>query len=103
MPQTWQANDLDVKLTILHEAMENILRTLSASVETGSGVNICGKVRNCYPVITSYGCEILEEKYISKVKRGPTPRSCVRCLVSWIDRIPLKNVNGRNGRTIHHK
>lgn len=60
MLQILQANKKDVKLAILHEAMQNILQNISASFEPGFEVTICDDVRKWQPVTTSFFCEIPE-------------------------------------------
>jgi len=76
-----------LKLEMLHKCMGRILQPLLQSHLTGFRVeNSTGSTWTCFPLFTSYCCDIPEAKDMSCVKHGTRgPRPCVRCMSSASD------------------
>ena len=96
--QTSDARARIDKLKTLHAAMSLILKPLQETALSGFTVSDC--LENnwyCFPLITSYCCDIPESKDISGVKHGGSgPFPCVRCKVTPTDIVNLVTRDSRS-------
>jgi len=71
-----------LKLEMLHKSMERLMQPLLRLVQSGFEVQDNSRhVWNCFPLLSSYCCDIPEAKDMSCVKHGTKgPAPCIRCM-----------------------
>lgn len=62
----------NMKLQVLHDAMQTFLHRFSDCVRTGCSVNMREGTYRCHPTLILYYCDILERKCMFEAKHGGT-------------------------------
>lgn len=93
LPQTSEKNRGNMKIAILHKAIQKELFSVSAFAEKEFDVSVCSKGWKFRWVLISYYRENSKGKSMLGVKHLATANCCVRCLVSEDDILVLDLVD----------